>query len=273
MNKTIKSPEDIDWEYFWEEKLKSQENTFKKDWNKEAPHFAKRVKQDEYMENLFNKMRIDSELTAIDLGCGEGSITIPLSKLVKNVTAVDSSEKMLEILEEKINKENIENITIINETIEDVSIEKVKKHDIVLASRSFNGIVPIIEAIKKINEIANKYVYITLFGPNNWKFERDFYKSIGKNNDHFAPYYYLFNILVSMGINPNVENLEIQKKRSYESVHDAMENGKWNLDSFNEDEKIKLRSYLKKNLIINEDGRLEHPDDKADWVLIWWKKE
>ena len=108
--------------------------------------------------------------------------------------------------------------------------------------RSFNGIYTIKQTIANINEIANKYVYITLFGPNNWKFEKEFYNSIGQEYHEFPPYNYLLNILIEMGIYPNVRNLEIQTNRTYESVHEAMNNGRWKLDTFTDDEKIKLRN-------------------------------
>ena len=45
-----------------------------------------------------------------------------------------------------------------------------------------------------------------------------------------------------MGIYPNVRNLEIQTNRTYESVHEAINNGRWKLDTFTDDEKIKLRN-------------------------------
>lgn len=179
---------------------------------------------------------------------------------------------MLEILENKCKNQNIHNIEIKKENLEDVTLEEIGKQDIVLLSRSINGIYKIKETITNINNIANKYVYITLFGPNNWKFEKDFYNSIGKKDHGFAPYSYLFNILVNMGIYPNVENLEIKTNRTYESIDDALENGKWNLNNFTEKEKHQLIEYLKKNLIKNKDGKIEHPDDKSDWILIWWSK-
>jgi len=220
-------------------------------------------------------MRISKEDSVLDLGCGEGTITIPLAKKVKKVTAVDSSKRMLEILEEKCEKENIANVEIIKENLEDVTVEQVGKQDIVLLSRSINGIYDISETITHINNIANKYVYITLFGPNSWKFEKGFYESIGKKIDEhrldFAPYNYLFNILVKMKICPNVENFGIKTSRTYDSVDDAMENGRLDLDSFTKQEKDKLHDYLKKNLIKDENGKLKHPDDKSDWILIWWK--
>jgi len=223
------------------------------------------------MENLSLKMRLSKKDSVLDLGCGEGSVTLPIAKKVANLTAIDSSEKMLELLKEKCEKKEIANVNIIQGDLEEIKVEDVGKHDIVLSSRSFNGISNVKDTIANINKIATKYVYITLFGPNNWNFQKKFYKSIKKEYHELAPYHYLVNILIEMGIYPNVENLEIQSNRTYDSVHEAMNLGKWNLDNFSDDEKIKLRSYLKEKLRVNKEGKLENPEDKADWVLIWWK--
>ncbi len=43
----------------------------------------------------------------LDLGCGEGSITLPIAKQVRKVTGVDSSTKMLELLNKKELKNKI----------------------------------------------------------------------------------------------------------------------------------------------------------------------
>jgi len=217
-------------------------------------------------------MKLSKNDSVLDLGCGEGSITLPIAKKVAKLTAVDSSEKMLELLEEKCDKEKIANVNIILKNLEEITVDDVGNHDIVLSSRSFNGIYNVKEVIANINKIATKYVYITLFGPNSWKFQKDFYESIGKEYHEFAPYHYLVNILIEMGINPNVENLEIKSKRAYESVNEAMERGRWNLDTFTDSEKNALKSFLKEKLICNDEGKLESPLDKGDWILIWWKK-
>ena len=46
------------------------------------------------------------------------------------------------------------------------------------------------------------------------------------------------------------------------------------LDLLNDEEKDKLKEYLKKILTKNpETGKLYNKKDKADWILIWWKKD
>jgi len=47
---------------------------------------------------------------AADLGCGSGVFTIPLSKKVKRVYAIDVEPKMIEIVDQKIIKNKIINI-------------------------------------------------------------------------------------------------------------------------------------------------------------------
>lgn len=267
----INDPEDIDWAYFWRKKLEAKEDK-SKDWNKAAPNFGKSAKRDDYHTKLIELIDVSKEDSLLDLGCGEGSITIPLAKRAKSVTGVDSAYKMLEILNEKSEKENINNIKTIEEDLTKISIDTVGKHDIVVASRSLNGILNIKETIAKIDEIADKYVYITLFGPNNWKIEKEFYESIDKEYFEFPSHRYFFNILVDMGIYPNIENLNIGHEREYESVEEALESGKWRLDLLNEEEKKQLHEYLEDILEENENGKLSNPNDKADWVLYWWKK-
>ena len=75
-----------------------------------------------------------------------------------------------------------------------------------------------------------------------------------------------------MGIYPNVENLNIGHEREYESIEEALESGKWRLDSLNYKEREQLYEYLEDILEENENGKLSNPNDKADWVLYWWEK-
>lgn len=264
--------EDIDWAYLWKEAIESKKDA-KKDWNKSAANFQKLNKKDDYHDLLFSKLILDCEDSVLDLGCGEGSITIPLSKKVKEVTGIDSSEKMLELLNKRCEEQNIKNVKTILKPLENISLEEIGKYDIVLASRSLNGIIPIKETLEEINKIAKKYVFLTFFGPENWKFEEKFQKYINKNNKKFPGYNYIFNILYNMGIYANIERLQIKSYRDYANIEDAMNNGKYRLDLLTDKEKEKLKEFLKENLHKDpETGRLYNEEDKADWVIVWWEK-
>ena len=208
----------------------------------------------------------------LDLGCGEGSITLPLAERVKSVTGVDSSPKMLELLNERAEKKGIGNVRTILKPLEEITYEKVGSHDVVLASRSLNGIIPIKETLETINKIVNKHVFITLFGPENWKIEGDFNEYICRENKHFPGHNYLFNILFNMGIYANVKRLDIKAYREYDNIEEAMDNGKFRLDLLNDKEKNKLKEYLGNILTKDpETEKLYNKKDKSDWILIWEK--
>ena len=272
MTYQINDPEDIDWAYFWAKKLEAKKDRGK-DWNKAAPNFGKSAKKDDYHTKLIERIDINKEDTLLDLGCGEGSITIPLAKRAKSVTGVDSAYKMLEILNEKSQKENIINIKTIEEDLTNITVENVGKHDIVIASRSLNGVLNIKETIANINEIANKYVYITVFGSSTHKYKKEKAEIAGKPFKAGTDHMVLVMLLRSLGIEANVLQLECKNLKEYHSIEEAIERSIWRLGELEEENKIALENYFKDIFVKNKRGNWVNPKDKTDLVLIWWKKE
>jgi len=264
-----------DWEKAWIDEL-GEENKKKKHWTKKTPkiHFDKIAIKDEYHEVLMEKLILDENDTVLDLGCGEGAVTTLVAEKVSKVVGIDSSEMMLDLLQQRIDYYDIDNIETKNMKIEDASVETLGNFDIVLASRSFMGIYDVKDVLININEIATKYVFLVVFGRRNWRIEKKFFKSIGKDYPDFAPYDYLFNILVNLGISPNITHFNLEGNRKYDDLEDAFIRMKWKNSLLNKEEINKIRPFLEKNLVLNkEDGKLENPLDKSDLVLIWWSKD
>ena len=82
MKQCIENPNDVNWPAYWVERLEGKTN---KDWDKAAQGFFKRTRKDDYNDALFDMLILSENDTVLDVGCGEGSITIPLSKKVKKV--------------------------------------------------------------------------------------------------------------------------------------------------------------------------------------------
>ena len=270
MKQCIENPNDVDWTGFWAERLEDKVN---KNWDEAAPGFFKRTRKDDYNTALFDMLILDENDTVLDVGCGEGSITVPLAKKVKKVTGIDSSQKMLEYLEKRAKENNADNIETVLKPIEEIKYEDIGDADVVVCSRSLNGIIPIDEVLLELDRIANKYVFITIFGPENKKIERDFEKEIGRNTEDFPDYNYFFNILYNLGIYPNVQRFDLNNYREYDSIDEAMDNGKFRLDMYSDGEKELLRAYLERILTLDEKKqKYYNVKDKADWIMIWWKK-
>ncbi|MDR3291895.1 MAG: class I SAM-dependent methyltransferase [Methanobrevibacter sp.] len=270
----IRNLDENDWEKAWTDEL-GEKKKFTKHWNKDTPkiHFEKIAVYDEYHEKLMHKLRLDKNDTVLDLGCGEGAVTTLIAEKVAKITGLDSSKMMLDLLQQRIDHDKIGNIETIEMKIEDATIDSVGKFDVVLASRSFMGIYDIKNVILNINEIAKKYVFLVVFGRRNWRLEKKFFNSIGKKYSDFAPYDYLFNLLVSLEIYPNIENFDLIGNRKYDDIDDAFIRMKWKKNELDDDEITKIKPFIEENLFLNkEDGTLENPIDKSDIVLIWWKK-
>ncbi len=270
MKQCIENPNDIKWEEFWAERLAGKVN---KNWDDAAAGFYKRTRNDDYQDALFDMLILDENDTVLDVGCGEGSITIPLAKRVKKVIGLDSSPKMLEYLQKRADDNDINNIETILKPIEEISYDEIGDVDVIVCSRSLNGIIPITDVLCELNKIANKYVFITIFGPENKKIEKDFDKELGIKTEDFPDYNYFFNILYNMGIYANIERFDLNNYREYGSIDEAIDNGKFRLDLYTDEQKELLREYLERILTKDEETeKLYNVKDKADWIMVWWKK-
>ena len=176
-------------------------------------------------------------------------------------------------MEKRAEENNINNIETVLKPIEEIKYDEIGDVDVVVCSRSLNGIIPIDEVLLELDRIANKYVFITIFGPENKKIEKDFDKEIGIKTEDFPDYNYFFNILFNLGIYANVERFDLNNYREYDSIDEAIDNGKFRLDLYNDKEKELLRKYLEKILSYDEKTKKYYNvKDKADWIMVWWKK-
>lgn len=73
---------------------------------------------------VLSLVNLKSSYVAADLGCGSGVFTIPLSKKVKKVYAIDIEQKMLDALTQKILENKISNIKPLLSEVDQIPIEE-----------------------------------------------------------------------------------------------------------------------------------------------------
>ena len=87
----------------------------RRDFNKDAPTWDEnpgRVKMANNIANaILGAVSLNSNMNVLDFGCGTGLITLSLQPFVRSIKAVDSSTGMLEILNQKIEDQNISNVS------------------------------------------------------------------------------------------------------------------------------------------------------------------
>lgn len=257
----------------WKEAvLKLPHKDSSKSWNKIAPKFDQWMKKDDYPQELVSKIKIEEWDIVLDIGCGNGAITIPLAKKARSVTALDISTRMLDILRENAATEKLSNIQTINKAIEDVEVPEIGSHDVVVASRSLNGIPDIKTELDKINKIARKYVYITLWGAGNREFENEIAELLGRESHEHPDYTIVLNILREMGIHAHSEPLKSNTRNYYSNMEEALDRIQWRVGELSEEEKLIVEEHLSKVLTENPDGSFSYSRTSSKWILIWWGK-
>ena len=262
-----------DWNELWNNALQRLPKKNSRSWDNVAPKFKNQRGKNDYPKKLLEKIKLDADDTVLDIGCGSGIITIPLAQKARKVTALDISRKMLQLLEENAVEECLTNINPVNRRLEDVLLTRdIEPHDVVVASRSLNGVYNIKQMLEEINKIAKKYVYITLWGANNIKFGNEISKIIGREFHEHPTYIYAYNILYELGIYANIEILEYDNSSYYSSIDESVESFKWKIGNLNQNEEDILRNYLAEKMVKTDDSKFKFPNNKPDWALIWWKK-
>ena len=63
------------------------------------------------VHKLLEKLDLSPEMTLIDYGCGTGNASLPIAPKVSHIYALDTSEGMLAELKDKLEDQNINNVT------------------------------------------------------------------------------------------------------------------------------------------------------------------
>lgn len=131
--------EDMNWNKMWMRavengslrKLRGDMTEF---WNRIAERYNETVEHNDRSMQMISRLDIDPECTVLDIGAGPGTLTIPLAKRVKHITAVEPSSGMLACLKKNAAEEGVTNITHINRKWEDVLTgTDIGEHDLVIA--------------------------------------------------------------------------------------------------------------------------------------------
>ncbi|CAF30430.1 methyltransferase domain-containing protein [Methanococcus maripaludis] len=256
-------------------------------WDTFSKNYAKNVlnkKNNEVKNNikyLKNEFKIDKNTSILEIGPGPGTYTMPLAREVKEITVVEQSTGMIDILKNRMKEEEIDNINIINKRWDDFKLDADSNPDIVFSSYSL-GVDDMESALKKMNNYAEKYCCILTFGTRQaW---RPIYNKIGesilehdpKRKEYGMTYILIYNILYQLGIYADVKISEKPFLQTFENLDEAAEHY---LDRFrargdiklNNEQYSKIKEILSNELTKTEDSWKFEKNSKE--ALIWWKKE
>jgi 2-polyprenyl-3-methyl-5-hydroxy-6-metoxy-1,4-benzoquinol methylase len=182
-------------------------------WEKLAPTYSKQYNL--YRDSLILQDKLKGVFgegrKIIDVGCGSGNFSIPLSKYSKEILALDFSPAMLEQLAISMKQEKRENIRMICSKWEDFAEDYPA--DFVLAVNSLYRVCYMRQVLSKISAYGRKGFVIvrTLLRPQMYELYRDLGLSYRFNNDYIL----VPMMLWDMGINANVEYITYTRRKRY----------------------------------------------------------
>jgi 2-polyprenyl-3-methyl-5-hydroxy-6-metoxy-1,4-benzoquinol methylase len=248
---------------------KGSDSTF---WNKRAPSFADHASKTFYPHAFIQIMAPKPSWTVLDMGCGGGTLAIPLAGMVKRITAVDFSDKMLEILIAESCKRGITNIDIVKSSWEDDWTEcGIGTYDVAIASRSL-AVNDVRAAVTKLSNAARRRVLIsTIVGDG--PFDRKVFEAVGRELSPGVDYVYYYNLLFQMGIHANISFIQENKPKRYGSVEEAFDSMRWMLQETTSEEEARFHRHLKHHLVKQNGQWALDYKCRCRWAVMWWDKD
>jgi SAM-dependent methyltransferase len=239
-------------------------------WNGRAREFSEYAVSTGYPEAFVKIMHPRRDWTVLDMGCGGGTIAVPLAPKVKSVTAVDFSERMLDIVDRRCRDAGISNVETMQGRWEDDWDQVIATYDVAVASRSLIGD-DAKGSIMKLDRAARKAVYISTVvgsGPH----DKRLFESTGRTFNVGRDYIHYYNLLYEMGIMANVAFVPERHRNQWDSQEEAFEDQRWMFRGMTDDEEERVREYLKRHLVYTF-GHWRLPYSRnCNWAVMWWTK-
>lgn len=242
-------------------------------WDNTSKNYDKTVSDSRIsiIRKLVEEGYINKDSVVLDLGCGTGTYTVELSKICKEIHALDFSEGMLDVLKDKINKYKLKNINIIKSDWNELDLKKenmYKKYDFVLSSLNpgcYNS-----ENLLKINEASKDsccYIATDGKGKNNMlKSADDFILGEKIVPSDISNIIYPFNILYFSDYNPSLFYVTCDwiSETNYEGAIKKLR-GRYK-EHLNEDIEEKIKEFVKDNI---NDGVFVDESKNTLGVILW----
>jgi len=225
----------------------------------------------ERIELVLSKLPITKNSRILDIGAGPGTLAILFADRAMEVTAVEPSAGMVEVMKDQAQEKNISNLTVVQKRWEDVNPESdlAGPFDIIIASYSL-GMPDIDAAIDKMQAVSSGQIWLFWFaGTTPW--ERHMAQLWPKI--HNCPYHFgpksdvLYNVLYQKGVYPHMTVHEMKYQKKYPTLDHAVSEMRRQIGCSEEYNPL-IREYFEDRIARDENHLVENGDTVR--VCMWW---
>jgi 2-polyprenyl-3-methyl-5-hydroxy-6-metoxy-1,4-benzoquinol methylase len=269
---------DTDWIGLWWDLATAfqrhleQENNGRSDrWSQRARPFDASVKRrreenDPLRDFVLNK--ISGDTTLLDIGAGTGSWALPVAQHIRQVTALEPSESMRNILLENLAECRITNVTVIAGRWEGLDIEQ---HDYVLCSHAMYTSPDIIGFARKMEQAARRACFMLMRLPSANGVMAELSRRL-RGHPHDSPNFIVgYNALIVAGFCPNVMIERGLRPWHNATLEDAFQRVRRHLRLADDNYDTVIRATLERRLV-RRGGEYWWPDGMRS-ALIWWEPD
>lgn len=273
----------INWNELWKVYHASSPSTAKRDrdpgavWDKRASTYA-RMTDDAHKvaAREAGMMGLHPSDTVLDVGAGNGRLTVPIAAKVAHVTALDASGAMLGLLSENMHRAGQSNFSVIMKRWEDVvPLKDVTPHDVVIDSFTL-GFYDLQEALHKMEDLAVRTVYL-FWHTGEWRSgeEVELYRTVFGDEAGrqwgYPDYLHVLNILHDMGIYASAQVYTASWKTHYASPEEAAVH--WmRMHEAHEKYIFEVKEHFSRVLEPVTTGGFSHTVTRRQ-AMIWWTKK
>ncbi len=234
------------------------------DWDAKSATMAASVINSPYVNDFISRMKLTGDEVVLDIGCGPGTLAIPLAKRVKEVIAIDFSPKMLEELKAYALREGVTNIKTYHLGWED-DWSILPSADIAVASRSME-VADMEKALTKMSAQASKGCYLTYKVGGSF-IDKEILDFIGKKITTKPDCWYIPLILYAQGYLPTLEYIATQAGAlRYSTSDEFVQSLIWSVHHLDDEQQVKAREYYDTFIV----GKNRSPKPFT-WAFIGWE--
>ncbi|HYG41294.1 MAG TPA: class I SAM-dependent methyltransferase [Bordetella sp.] len=233
-------------------------------WDQRAGELAQRMAHSRYAQDFIARMHLDGARTLLDVGCGPGTLALPLASRLQQVVGLDYSPRMLDALARNAQAQGLANVRPLLCAWED-DWSDIPVCDIVVASRS-TVVEDMAGALAKLHAKARLGVYLTHLAGGHF-IDPAIQQVVGRIRPAMPDYIYVINILHGMGIHATLDYITVESQlAAAPDFDDYARRVARTMGGLNDDERERLRAWYDS---ASPQDRLGAP---LRWAFIHWRK-